>query len=118
MSIRSDRKRRRREGGRPVPRRRTLALLAPCRSSPQSERHPYNDLQELPNHPARRYGSVCCTGTSILDCSYSDIADGSQTPTSSCPPGAFGRSLPLLDAEIAAAKANGRAIYRDHALNF
>ncbi|KAJ7662988.1 hypothetical protein B0H17DRAFT_1093157 [Mycena rosella] len=53
------------------------------------------------------YGGVCCTGNTMLDCSYSDIADGFQTPSSCCPPGAFGWALPLSDAQIAAAQANG-----------
>lgn len=53
------------------------------------------------------YGGVCCSGNTMLDCSYSDILDGYQTPASCCPPGAFVWALPLSDAQIAAAKANG-----------
>ncbi|KAJ6611942.1 hypothetical protein B0H10DRAFT_2046623 [Mycena sp. CBHHK59/15] len=53
------------------------------------------------------YGGVCCGGNKMLDCSYSDIFDGYQTPSSCCLPGAFIWALPLSDVQIAAAKANG-----------
>ncbi|KAF7337058.1 hypothetical protein MVEN_02143000 [Mycena venus] len=53
------------------------------------------------------YGGVCCSGTTLLDCSYSDIYDGYQMPSSCCPPGTFQWALPLTDAEIAAVQANG-----------
>ncbi|KAJ6514754.1 hypothetical protein DFH09DRAFT_1196220 [Mycena vulgaris] len=53
------------------------------------------------------YGGVCCGGNRSLDCSYSDIADGYQTPSSCCVPGTFIWALPLSGADIAAATANG-----------
>ncbi|KAJ6561698.1 hypothetical protein B0H19DRAFT_1142348 [Mycena capillaripes] len=53
------------------------------------------------------YGGVCCTGNKMLDCSYSDIFNGYQTPSSCCLPDHFVFALPLSDAQIAAAQANG-----------
>ncbi|KAJ7883941.1 hypothetical protein B0H13DRAFT_2343892 [Mycena leptocephala] len=53
------------------------------------------------------YGGICCTGNAMLDCSYSDLFNGYQTPASCCPPGRFLWALPLSDAQIAASQANG-----------
>ncbi|KAJ7679279.1 hypothetical protein DFH06DRAFT_1415284 [Mycena polygramma] len=53
------------------------------------------------------YGGICCSGNTMLDCSFSDILTGFQTPSSCCPPNQFVWALPLSDAQIAAAQANG-----------
>lgn len=53
------------------------------------------------------YGGVCCTSNTLLDCSYPDIFDGYQNASSCCPAGEFGWSLPLSDAQIAEAQADG-----------
>ncbi|KAJ7817748.1 hypothetical protein B0H14DRAFT_3474376 [Mycena olivaceomarginata] len=53
------------------------------------------------------YGGICCSGNQLLDCSYSDIYAGYQTPFSCCLPGHFIWALPLSDADITAAQANG-----------
>ncbi|KAJ7282781.1 hypothetical protein C8J57DRAFT_51492 [Mycena rebaudengoi] len=53
------------------------------------------------------YAGVCCgPGIEMVGCTYPDRYSNAG-PESCCPPGNFWWSLPLSDASIAAAKANG-----------
>ncbi|KAJ7157594.1 hypothetical protein C8R43DRAFT_403188 [Mycena crocata] len=95
-------------------RRRTLVLLAVSAIAHSQSATPTTTSKSFQITPPvacpgmyYTYGGVCCNGNRMLDCSYSDIHDGYQEPSSCCPLGQFVWALPLSDADIAAATANG-----------